>query len=111
MNITDGIQRLKFRNGYARPEPLSPGEIYMIEVHAFPTSNVFKAGHRIRLDISSSNFPHFDVNPNTGAPAAMPGPRQVARIELYMDRERPSAVVLPIVRRAEPLDLYRDHGA
>ena len=46
---------------------MTPGEVYAIKVTAFPTSNLFKRGHRIRLDVSSSNFPHFDVNPNTGA--------------------------------------------
>ena len=53
MNIADGIQRLKFSNGYERAELLVPGEVVQVEVHAFPTSNLFKAGHRIRLDVSS----------------------------------------------------------
>lgn len=105
MNVTDGIQRLKFHSGYAEPRLLEPGRIYEVEVHAFPTSNLFKAGHRIRLDVSSSNFPHFDVNPNTGAPAGIPGARQVARISLYMGPQHQSAVLLPTVKGAEPLTL------
>ena len=66
-------------------------------VEAFPTANLFKRGHRIRLDVSSSNFPHFDVNPNTGDPEGTGLTRQVARNTLYLDRERASYVVLPIV--------------
>lgn len=108
MNVTDGIQRLKFRNGYERPEVLHPGEVYAVDVQAFPTSNLFKAGHRIKLDVSSSNFPHFDVNPNTGEPAGMPGPRQIARITLYMGPEHPSHVLLPVIEGSVRLGLHRE---
>ena len=69
-----------------------------ITIEAFPTSNLFKRGHRIRLDISSSNFPHFDVNPNTGAPEGRGMTRQIARNTIYLDRARASHVVLPIIR-------------
>lgn len=106
MNVTDGIQRLRFRNGYERADLLEPGVIYEVAVHAFPTSNLFKAGHRIRLDVSSSNFPHFDVNPNTGAPASERVPRAVARITLYMGPEQPSRVMLPVIVGALPLKLF-----
>jgi len=66
-------------------------------VSAFPTSNLFKRGHRLRIDISSSNFPHFDVNPNTGAPEGSAGERVVAQNTLHVDKSRPSHVILPII--------------
>jgi putative CocE/NonD family hydrolase len=71
--------------------------VYAIKVTTFPTSNLFKRGHRIRLDVSSSNFPHFDANPNTGAPEGKGLARQVARNTVYMDAGRPSHVVLPLI--------------
>src|SRR6185437_2934509 len=77
LNLTDGILRCRYRDSFERPSPMTPGQVYAIEVTAFPTSNLFKAGHRIRLDISSSNFPHFDVNPNTGAPEGVGLDRRV----------------------------------
>jgi uncharacterized protein len=97
MNVTDGILRVRYRKSWEKPEPLQPGEVAQVTVEAFPTANLFKRGHRIRLDVSSSNFPHFDVNPNTGAPEGTGLTRQVARNTLYLDRERASYVVLPIV--------------
>jgi uncharacterized protein len=97
MNVTDGILRVRYRKSWEKPEPLLPGEVAQVSVEAFPTANLFKRGHRIRLDVSSSNFPHFDVNPNTGAPEGAGLTRQVARNTVYLDRERASYVVLPIV--------------
>jgi putative CocE/NonD family hydrolase len=99
MNLTDGILRARYRKSWEHPQPLVPGEVQEIEVTAFPTSNLFKRGHRIRLDISSSNFPHFDVNPNTGGPEGGGGPRVVANNTLYLDQSKPSHVVLPVVPR------------
>ena len=97
MNLTDGILRLRYRDSFEHPKLLTPGEVVEIEVSCFPTSNLFKAGHRIRLDVSSSNFPHFDVNPNTGGPEGPEGERRVARNTLFVDASRPSRVVLPII--------------
>ena len=97
MNVTDGIARVRYRKSWEKPEMLQPGEIAAVTVAAFPTANLFKRGHRIRLDVSSSNFPHFDVNPNTGAPEGTGLTRQVARNTLYLDQDRPSHVVLPII--------------
>ncbi len=96
MNLTDGILRLRYRDSFEHPKMLTPGEVVEIEVSCFPTSNLFKAGHRIRLDVSSSNFPHFDVNPNTGGPDGPEGERRVARNTRFVDASRPSRVVLPI---------------
>lgn len=97
MNLTDGILRLRYRNSWEKPEMLQPGVPVAVTVETFPTANLFKRGHRIRLDISSSNFPHFDVNPNTGAPEGKGLSRRVARNNIYVDRDRPSHVVLPII--------------
>jgi putative CocE/NonD family hydrolase len=97
MNLTDGILRLRYRDSWEKPEMLPLSTPVAVTVTAFPTSNLFKRGHRIRLDVSSSNFPHFDVNPNTGAPEGRGLTRQIARNTVYFDRERPSHVVLPII--------------
>ena len=97
MNLTDGILRVRYRKSWEHPQMLAPGEIAPITVEAFPTSNLFKKGHRIRLDVSSSNFPHFDVNPNTGAPEARGLTRQIARNTLYVDADHPSHLILPVI--------------
>jgi putative CocE/NonD family hydrolase len=97
MNLTDGILRVRYRRSWERPELLRAGEIAAVKVEAFPTSNLFQRGHKIRIDVSSSNFPHFDVNPNTGAPEGGGLTRNVARNTLFLDKRRPSHVILPIV--------------
>ncbi|HJQ60999.1 MAG TPA: CocE/NonD family hydrolase [Vineibacter sp.] len=96
MNLTDGILRLRYRDSWERPTLMTPGEVYQIEVTAFPTANRFGRGHRIRLDVSSSNFPRFDLNPNTGEPEGTWRTTRAASNTLHLDRERPSHVVLPI---------------
>jgi uncharacterized protein len=95
LNLTDGIRR--YRDSWESPTPLTPGQAYAVKVEAFPTSNVFKRGHRIRLDVSSSNFPHFDVNPNKGAAEGKGLTRRVARNTVFVDANRPSYVVLPLI--------------
>jgi putative CocE/NonD family hydrolase len=97
MNLTDGILRCRYRNHWDHPEPMVPGEIVQIVVEAFPTANLFKAGHKIRLDISSSNFPHFDVNPNNFGPEGSGEGAQIATNQLYLDRDHPSHILLPII--------------
>jgi putative CocE/NonD family hydrolase len=96
INITDSIIRARYRNGYDRPEPMTPGNPYEFVFDLYPTSNIFKEGHRIRLDISSSNWPRFDVNPNTGGPLGLESRFEVAHQAVYHDSERPSHVVLPV---------------
>lgn len=97
LNLTDGILRCRYRDSFEKPQLMKPGEIYRITIAAFPTSNRFVRGHSLRLDISSSNFPHFDVNPNTGAPEGTGLTRRSARNTVYMDAEHPSHVMLPII--------------
>ena len=97
MNISDSILRLRYRKGRAPAELLTPGEVYRVEIPMYPTSNRFGAGHRIRLDVSSSNFPRFDVNPNTGEPLGRNQRTEVAVNTVHHDREHPSHVVLPVI--------------
>jgi uncharacterized protein len=97
--LADGIIRARFRNSRAAAEPIEPGRIYQYSIDLWATSNVFKAGHRIRLYISSSNFPRFNRNLNTGE-RTFGGTRMVkARQTIYHDAEHASAVVLPIIPR------------
>lgn len=78
---------------------MKPGEIYPFTIRLYPTSNVFKKGHRLRVDISSSNFPRFDVNPNTGE-SLNDHRRAISAVNtIYHDRAHPSHIVLPVVPR------------
>ena len=97
MNVADGILRVRYRDSWERPSMMTPGRVYPIRVSAFPTSNLFARGHRIRLDISSSNFPHFDVNPNTGEPEAKATSARIATNRVWLDAARPSHVILPVI--------------
>jgi putative CocE/NonD family hydrolase len=99
LNLTDGILRCRHRESWSAPTPMIPGQVYPIEIKAFPTSNLFKRGHRIRLDVSSSNFPRFDVNPNTGAPEGAGLVRRIAVNTVFVDAARPSHVILPVIPR------------
>jgi hypothetical protein len=100
-NLVDGIVRARYREGLDRPRLLEPGEVAEYVIDLWATSNVFSAGHRIRLEVSSSNFPRFDRNPNTGQPLGTAGEAdlQPALQTIYHDPTRPSHVVLPIVLR------------
>ncbi len=101
LNLTDGILRCRYRDSWEKPSPMQPGTVYEILVEAFPTSNLFRAGHRIRLDVSSSNFPHFDFNPNSGEPEGNWKTMRTATNTVHLDTTRPSHVVLPIVRKSD----------
>ena len=97
LNLGDSIIRARYRNGFERAEMMEPGTVYTVRVSLQPISNLFKAGHRIRLDISSSNFPRFDVNPNTGEPMGRHTHTTKAQNSVYLDLNRPSHAVLPVV--------------
>jgi putative CocE/NonD family hydrolase len=96
MNLSHGILRLRFREGFEQAKPMEPGRIYQVRIRCFPTANLFKAGHRIRLEVAGSNFPHFDINPNTGAPAGVPSEPVPARNGIHFSAEHPSYILLPI---------------
>jgi len=66
MQVTHGIRRCRFRDSRTKASLMEPGKAYEVTVELYPTSNLFAVGHRLRLDVSSSNFPHFDLNMNTG---------------------------------------------
>ena len=97
MNIGDGIVRARFRESLKKEKLLRPRVIYEFTIKLYPTSNVFKRGHRIRVDISSSNFPRFDVNPNTGEPLNDNRRTAVAVNKIFHNREIPSHIVLPVI--------------
>jgi putative CocE/NonD family hydrolase len=97
--LTDGIVRARYRNSTSAAEPIEPGKIYAYDIDLWATSNVFKAGHRIRLAIASSNFPRFNRNLNTGE--AMAGATRMLKATqtIYHDAGHPSALVLPVIPR------------
>lgn len=105
LNLTDGIFRCRYRKSWEKPEPIEPGVPFRITIEPFATATLFKAGHRIRLDISSSNFPKFDVNPNTFDPEGSGRRRQVARNTVFCDGARASRIVIPVVPLASLSDL------
>ena len=97
MNLTDGILRCRYRESWEEPRALEPGRPTRITIACFPTANLFMPGHRIRLDIASSNYPHFDVNPNSFEPEGLWTTMRPATNRIFVDAARPSHVVLPVV--------------
>lgn len=102
LNLADGILRARYRQGLDAPAPLEPGRPYAFGVDLVATSNVFRAGHRIRVEVTSSNFPRFDRNPNTGGAVAAARESELvpALQRVFHDAARPSHLVLPIVPAA-----------
>lgn len=96
-NLTEGIVRARYRNSQENAELMKPGQIYRFTVDLWATANVFLKGHRLRLEVSSSNFPRFDKNPNTGESVGTSGRLVRATNTIYHDAEHPSALILPIV--------------
>jgi len=96
-NLTSGILRLRYRNSQEKPELANPGETYHITVDLWATSNVFLAGHKLRLEVSSSNFPRFDRNLNTGEEQARATRMIKATNVIFHDKAHPSALVVPVV--------------
>ena len=96
-NLRTGIARARYREGYKQPKLMTPGEIYPIEVDMQATGNWFAPGHRIRVQVSSSSFPHFARNLNTGGNNATESTTVVAKNTIYHDRAHPSHILLPVV--------------
>jgi putative CocE/NonD family hydrolase len=96
-NLTEGIIRARYRDSQEKPAFLNPGQTYKFTLDLWSTSNLFRKGHRLRLEISSSNFPRFDRNLNTGEDAASARKSVPATNAIYHDAEHPSALILPIV--------------
>jgi putative CocE/NonD family hydrolase len=97
LGLCDSVIRCRYREGWEREVFLEPGVPARVTIALPPTSNLFAAGHRIRLDISSSCFPRLDVNPNTGEPMGRHTHHVVAHQTVFVDADRPSHVVLPVV--------------
>ena len=97
LNITDGIMRCRYRNSSEAPGPWTRASCTGSSIRPFATANLFKAGHRIRLDVSSSNFPKYDVNPNGFEPEGQAEDPRKAVNRVWLDRSRPSHIVLPVV--------------
>jgi putative CocE/NonD family hydrolase len=98
-NLTEGILRARYRDSKSAAKPLVPGTIYMLTIDLWSTSNVFLKGHKIRVEVSSSNFPRFDRNLNTGKDAATDSIILKATNTILHDATHPSALVLPVVPR------------
>jgi putative CocE/NonD family hydrolase len=97
-NLTEGIIRARYRNSQEKPELMKPGQVYKFNVDLWATSNVFHKGHQLRLEITSSNFPRFDRNMNTGEDAEHAQKSVPATNTILHDAEHPSALILPIVQ-------------
>jgi hypothetical protein len=102
--LAEGVLRGRFLHGFDAPRPLDPGRVYEYRIDLVATSNLFLAGHRVRLIVTSSSFPRFDRNTNTGRRLGEDGPDDLVRAdqEIFHDEARPSHVVLPIVDRPAP---------
>jgi len=96
-NLTEGIIRVRYRASQERPELMNPGQIYKLDLDLWATSNVFRKGHILRLEVSSSNFPRFDRNPNSGLDSASARDFISATNAVYHDDQHPSVLILPIV--------------
>jgi uncharacterized protein len=96
-NLTEGIVRARYRDSQEKPDLLKPGQIYRFSIDLWATSNVFRKGHILRLEVSSSNFPRFDRNLNTGDDAEHARKYSTASNTIYHDAEHPSALLLPVV--------------
>lgn len=99
VNLCYGIMRAQFRDGYDSPSLIEPGKPYEYTIKLMPTGILFRRGHRIRLDVASSDFPNFDRNHNTGADYWSDAEMRVAHQTVFHDRERPSRLVLPVIPR------------
>lgn len=96
LNIAHGILRMRFRDSFEAPEPMEPGKVYRVRIASFPMSNLFAKGHRIRVEIAGSNFPHFDINPNVDW--RVPGLSPVAaENSVHLGPRAGSRLLLPVV--------------
>ena len=98
-NLCDGILRARYRESSTNLTLLEPGKTYRFEIDLWVTGNLFHTGHRVRLEISSSNFPRFDRNPNTGHAFGTDAELAKAEQTILHDRPHPSHIVLPIIPR------------
>ena len=95
--LCDGVVRARFREGMEQPSLIEPGKVYQYTIDCWNTAQVFKAGHRIGLEIASSAFPKYARNLNTGAPLGITSEMAVAEQRILHDSDHPSALILPII--------------
>jgi len=98
-NIAEGVIRARFRESLSSPTLITPEKVYGYTVDLWATSHMFKAGHRLRLEVSSSNFPRYDRNPNTGHDFGVDAELRTARQTIFHDNRYPSHIVLPVIPR------------
>jgi putative CocE/NonD family hydrolase len=103
VNITHGIIRCRYRSSPARAELMEPGQVYEVNINLYPTCNLFEKGHRLRVDISSSNYPHFDINTNTGEPFGNSQRMIIADNQVYHNLIYPSQITLPVISTSRPV--------
>jgi putative CocE/NonD family hydrolase len=96
-NMAEGMLRARYRESLSRPSPLQPGQVYRFEIDLVGTSVAFLKGHRLRVHATSSHFPQFDRNPNTGAKFGTTKEVRAAQQTVYHDSERPSHILLPVI--------------
>ena len=97
INLTEGILRARYRESMSTASPIVPGQVYEYKIDLWSTSNVFLKGHKIRVEVSSSNFPRFDRNLNTGKDASTDATMVKATNTILHDQQHPSALILPVV--------------
>lgn len=97
MLIAEGMLRLRHRKSTAQPVPLTPGQIEEVTVDCWSTSQIFNTGHRVRVTVTSSNFPRFDVNPGTAQPWSDTGEKVKQTNRIYCDSSHPSRILVPVV--------------
>ena len=100
LNFSEGIVRARYRDSKESPKLMTPGQVYALTIEMQPTSLVFKRGHRIRVDVTSSDFPHFDANPNTGHTFGLDAETKIAQQTVYHDATYPSHITLPVIPAA-----------
>jgi uncharacterized protein len=98
MNIVDSILRVRYRDSWYEESLMTSGKVYRVTITLPPTSNLFNVGHRIRIDVSSSNFPRFDLNPNTGEPSGRHTHMISALNTVHLAPEYPSHMILPVIQ-------------
>lgn len=95
MNLCDSLFRLRYREGFDRPQMMTPGQVVRVRFPLYPISNAFQPGHRLRVLVSSSSFPRFDPNPNTGEPIGRHTHNRIAVNAVHHDPQHPSRLILP----------------
>lgn len=99
LNICDGIIRARYRKSMTKSEFLKGNQIYEYDIDCWETANCFRMGHQIRIEVSSSNFPRFDRNPNTGHKVGIDDELRIAKQTIYHDKKHPSRLILPVLTR------------